>query len=91
MKSFVRAAVLVSLVWFPSVHAAQPSGVPPKGPVVVKQSPLLDLESWFRDKIRRFGSTIEPPSVGPETNPSPTDAQTACTAFGIDRTKCPIG
>ena len=85
MKRSVRVAVLVALAWFPSAHAAQPSATPSKGPVVVKQSPILDLERWLKDKIRRLGATILP--TAPEVACAPDDP-TGCT--DIDRSKCPI-
>jgi hypothetical protein len=88
VKSFVRVAVLVSLVSFSSVHAAQPAGAPLKGPVAVKQSALRDLETWFRDRIRQLGNAILPASSETDPNCVAGDPN-GCTE--IDRFKCPIG
>ena len=93
MKSFVRIALLVSVAWSFSVHAGQPAAVNAKGPVsvspIVKESSLLDLERWFRDKLRQLGTTILPSSLAPDEPCNPLLDPTGCT--GIERTKCPIG
>lgn len=89
MKSFVRVALLVSVVWFPSVRAAQPAAVASK-PAAAKTSPFAGMQSWLREKVRLIGTTILPTSSTPETICTPTpDNPNGCT--DIDRTKTPVG